>query len=501
MRRPTGENEEWVWSKFCDTLLRKAVSLWGVEGRKGLEEGRSLHKAALGLIKSDGWLKYGDIRRKIMEILKRTVHYMGEKMDRMRMRSERSDLWKLDLLQYYVHLYEFQGKEKAAYWARIDLANELKRKRLETTWLETEPVKRKKTEVDDLQDEEVEEGEEEEEEVTKATVGERKDELLEEDRMTGRQDEIVEEGEEEEDELLEEDMRNGNEEGKGGEEEKEGHIEKVDRPTRETIARIREIFLDSEEEEEVERGVDKEGEVENRMAGNDWREKLLEEKAGEEVWDKSLTREVFPRVREISDEEEAESERDEKGANRMGDADQRLKKQIARSREILSDSEEEEMEIRMSEGKKDGGGLKKEGQEYEDQTLENHIYLEHNYMRGLKIVDNMKAEAEDEELKVMEAAVVEKKRKKQRLEEIIRDWDEEEAKTELDTKANKIKIDNDTTGAETLLPWRFELIPEDEQWGKLEWPTTRKVELTSAMGRRCLSMRRRGCTMGVGASH
>ena len=33
------------------------------------------------------------------------------------------------------------------------------------------------------------------------------------------------------------------------------------------------------------------------------------------------------------------------------------------------------------------------------------------------------------------------------------------------------KFDNDTRGAETMGPWKFKLIPEAEQWGKVALPT------------------------------
>ena len=477
--KPTGENSEGVWMQYCDMLLRRAVQVGTVEGREGFEMSRGLFRAALELIESDGWQKDGEIQGKIMKVLKQAVKRMGAIKDRMgdRLGRERGDLWRLDLMQFYVHLYEWQGKEMAAHWARIDLVNE--QKKFEKKF---EP-KRKVQETDT---------------VTKRQRTEMRN--LEDDTA-------------------------------------EGAIK--------------------EEEEEME------------ATGNDW-EKLPEEKAGdegEEDWeeDKSLTREVFPRVREIfdSDEEEVESERDEKGADREGDDDdqmvrgrvvlsdseeeemdirmsegkkedrwvkkegeedagQRLKEQIAWSRVILSDSDEEEMEIRMSEGKKDEGGVKREVKEDEDQILENHIYLEHNDrkrglkadtdvdlghndIRGLKIQD-LKAETDNKE----------KNERKQRLKDLLADWDEEEAKTELETK---VKIDqdirdaeDDTRGAVTLGPWRFQLGLEEEEWGNLRLPTTRKeVEMTSSAGssgRRSLRrMKRRGSTTttglgsGIRASH
>ena len=108
---------------------------------------------------------------------------------------------------------------------------------------------------------------------------------------------------------------------------------------------------------------------------------------------------------------------------------------------------------------------------------------------------------------MMEAVDSKKKRRKQQLEDLIRDWDEEEAK--LETKASRIKIDHDTRDADNntrgdviLGPWRFELVLEAEQWGKLELPTTGEVvEMTSTLGRRSLRSRRRGCPTGVEASH
>ena len=77
-----------------------------------------------------------------------------------------------------------------------------------------------------------------------------------------------------------------------------------------------------------------------------------------------------------------------------------------------------------------------------------------------------------EPLTVMEAVDSKKKRRKQSLEEMIQDWEEEEDNLQSSWRQ---KIDNDTRGAESLGPWRFELIPDAEQWEKLELPTKRKV--------------------------
>ena len=162
----------------------------------------------------------------------------------------------------------------------------------------------------------------------------------------------------------------------------------------------------------------------------------------------------------------------------------------------------------MAEREKDDRGA--------DQMLKKYISQEHNYTLDLKVEDNgresesvinLKTENEDEALTVMEAVDSKKKRRKQQLDDLIRDWDEEEAK--LETKASRIKIDHDTRDADNntrgdviLGPWRFELVLEAEQWGKLELPTTGEVvEMTSTLGRRSLRSRRRGCPTGVEASH
>ena len=91
----------------------------------------------------------------------------------------------------------------------------------------------------------------------------------------------------------------------------------------------------------------------------------------------------------------------------------------------------------MAEREKDDRGA--------DQMLKNHISQEHNYTLDLKVEDNgrgsesvvvnmnmVKAEA----LTVMETVDSEKKRRKQGLEEMIQDWEEEEEdKTEfMETK-------------------------------------------------------------------
>ena len=61
------------------------------------------------------------------------------------------------------------------------------------------------------------------------------------------------------------------------------------------------------------------------------------------------------------------------------------------------------------------------------------------------------------------------------------------------------KFDNDTRGAETMGPWKFKLIPEAEQWGKVALPTKGKVvKVTSTKGRRSLRLRRRRCATTLG---
>ena len=153
----------------------------------------------------------------------------------------------------------------------------------------------------------------------------------------------------------------------------------------------------------------------------------------------------------------------------------------------------------MAEREKDDRGA--------DQMLKNHISQEHNYTLDLKVEDNGRESESVINLKTEneEAVDSKKKRRKQQLDDLIRDWDEEE----LETKASRIKIDHDTRDADNntrgdviLGPWRFELVLEAEQWGKLELPTTGEVvEMTSTLGRRSLRSRRRGCPTGVEASH
>ena len=153
----------------------------------------------------------------------------------------------------------------------------------------------------------------------------------------------------------------------------------------------------------------------------------------------------------------------------------------------------------MAEREKDDRGA--------DQMLKNHITQEHNYTLDLKVEDNGRESESVINLKTEneEAVDSKKKRRKQQLDDLIRDWDEEE----LETKASRIKIDHDTRDADNntrgdviLGPWRFELVLEAEQWGKLELPTTGEVvEMTSTLGRRSLRSRRRGCPTGVEASH
>ena len=124
-KKPRSEDEERVWMQYSDTLLRTAERLRGMEKRKGLEMGFRVHRMALAMIKSDGWLKYWMFRNTIWETLKYTVYYLGERMDRMgREEKDIKLLWRLDLLQYYVHLYESQGRRTAAHWAKIELGIE-----------------------------------------------------------------------------------------------------------------------------------------------------------------------------------------------------------------------------------------------------------------------------------------------------------------------------------------------------------------------------------------
>ena len=125
-KKPTSEDKEGVWFQYCETLLRTAASLWGMKERKGIEVGWSVHRAALRMIKSDGWHKYWEIQRSIWETLKYTNHYMGERMERMG-NEDIYMLWRLDYLQYLVHLYESQGRKRAAHWAQIELVMEQKK--------------------------------------------------------------------------------------------------------------------------------------------------------------------------------------------------------------------------------------------------------------------------------------------------------------------------------------------------------------------------------------
>merc|ERR1719239_1282161 len=81
---------------------------------------------ALRMIKSDGWHKFWEIQRSIWKTLKYTNHYMGERMERMG-NEDINMLWRLDYLQYLVHLYESHGRKRAAHWAQIELGMEQKK--------------------------------------------------------------------------------------------------------------------------------------------------------------------------------------------------------------------------------------------------------------------------------------------------------------------------------------------------------------------------------------
>ena len=118
---------------------------------------------------------------------------------------------------------------------------------------------------------------------------------------------------------------------------------------------------------------------------------------------------------------------------------------------------------------------------------------DHNYYRVLE-ANAVKVE----DLNVVED---EKRRKKKRLDKLKRDWEEEEDKTEmLKRNACVNKIDYDTTDPETVLgPWRFELIPDDDQWGKLKLPNHRMKRDTSTIGRRSLELRRKRCATTLGS--
>ena len=126
IKKPTSEDKEGVWLQYCETLLRTAASLWGMKERKGIEVGWSVHRVALRMIKSDGWHKFWEIQRSIWKTLKYTNHYMGERMERMG-NEDINMLWRLDYLQYLVHLYESQGRRRAAHWAQIELVMEQKK--------------------------------------------------------------------------------------------------------------------------------------------------------------------------------------------------------------------------------------------------------------------------------------------------------------------------------------------------------------------------------------
>ena len=79
-------------------------------------------------------------------------------------------------------------------------------------------------------------------------------------------------------------------------------------------------------------------------------------------------------------------------------------------------------------------------EEVMDQRLKKHISQEHNYAQDLKVEDNGRGSesvvvnmnmVKAEPLTVMEAVDSEKKRRKQRLEEVIQYCEEEEDKTEF----------------------------------------------------------------------
>ena len=111
------------------------------------------------------------------------------------------------------------------------------------------------------------------------------------------------------------------------------------------------------------------------------------------------------------------------------------------------------MEKRMDEREKDESGRESGGdkereenaEEVMDQRLKKHISQEHNYAQDLKVEDNGRGSesvvvnmimVKASPLTVREAVDSEKKRRKQRLEEVIQDWEEEEEdKTEfMETK-------------------------------------------------------------------
>ena len=252
------------------------------------------------------------------------------------------------------------------------------------------------------------------------------------------------------------------------------------------------VEINEEEEEEMETvGND----------GRDWEEKK------EEAGDKSLTSE-FQRIREIfdsdSEEDEAESERDEKGADRVWDADQRfylehnhmrgLKTEVNGKETVVNLKAETDADLEHSYM----GGLK-----MKDLKAETEVDLEQNHMGGLKTKDKgeetvvkLKAEAEvDDNLKAEDsdvnskAEIMEREKKMQRLKDLVSDWDEEEAKSEVSKMKIDIK-DPDTRGAVTLGPWRFQL-PDEEEWGSCKVPTTWKEgETISAAGRRSAGRKR-----------
>ena len=111
------------------------------------------------------------------------------------------------------------------------------------------------------------------------------------------------------------------------------------------------------------------------------------------------------------------------------------------------------MEKRMDEREKDESGSEsgrdkereENAEEVMDQRLKKHISQEHNYAQDLKVEDNRRGSesvvvnmimVKAAPLTVREAVDSEKKRRKQRLEKMIQDWEEEEEdKTEfMETK-------------------------------------------------------------------
>ena len=386
-KKPRSEDEERVWMQYSDTLLRTAERLRFMEKRKGLEVGFRVHRMALAMIKSDGWLKYWMFRNTIWETLKYTVYYLGERMDRMgREEKDIKLLWRLDLLQYYVHLYESQGRRTAAYRAKIDLG-----------------IEQKKAEK------KAEKGREEEAEEEKH-FGETKRKLVYEKAITTKN--VM----------------------------KKMRREEVD--VKDKAPKNEEDMVEEEEEEEEVTAGD--------MTGREDANKV---------------------------EKKAEKRREEEEAEEKEHAGQ------TKCKLELLDSDEDEVKKRMEDRVKDDEEGDKEGEdsaaEKINQRLERLTLQDHNYYRDLNVEEDEKRAA-----------------KKQRLDELKRDWEEEEDKTEtLKRNAYVNKIDYDTPDAETVLgPWRFELIPEDDQWGKVKLPTERMKRDSSTTGRRSSERKRRCAT-------